>query len=299
MKLSVRSKFSIGIVFLLIILALSIFSAYYMNKLSKESGTILKENYLSLVYARDMSGGLMNINQEITTGFLTNRNVDSLLIKKELSIIDKSLQLEKNNFTEPGEDKLVSGIDTGLKQYRNSVAVYLNSKQPNTNVLDLQKKYGELYQQLGLLSQMNGKAIEVKTDNNKISSQDALTQMTIIAILCFIIALFYSYSFSSYSNERFFQLYNGIKEIKKSNYKNRLYIDGTDEIYELSLLFNEMAEKLNENNQNVNSPLISDMQNATALKDINELKSMLLRIKNIEDQAADLLSKLEDKKSNA
>jgi len=299
MKLSIRSKFSIGIVFLLIILALSIFSAYYMNKLSKESGTILKENYLSLVYARDMSGGLTDINQEITSCFLTNKNIDSLLIKKDLNIIDKSLQLEKNNFTEPGEDKLVSDIETMLKVYCDSVAKFLKSPQSASSVLDLQKKYGALYQQLGLLSQLNGKAIEVKTDNNKISSQDALTQMTIIAILCFIIALFYSYSFSSYSNERFFQLYNGIKEIKKSNYRNQLYIDGTDEIYELSLLFNEMVGKLNENSQNVSSPLISDFQNATALKDINELKSMLLKIKNIEDQAEALLSKLENKNPGA
>ena len=298
MILSVRSKFSIGIVFLLIILALSIFSAYYMNKLSKESGTILKENYLSLVYARDMSGGLTNINQEITTSYLTSRNIDGQLIKKELDIIDKSLQLEKNNFTEPGEDKLVSGIETMLKQYSDSVVRFLKSPQPASNVLDLQKKYGVLYQQLVLLSQMNGKAIEVKTDNNKISSQDALTQMTIIAILCFIIALFYSYSFSSYSNERFFQLYNGIKEIKKSNYRNRLYVDGTDEIYELSLLFNEMAEKLKENSQNVPLPIIGNLENATLLNDINELKNMLLRIKNIEDQAAELLSNLENKKAN-
>ena len=86
--------------------------------------------------------------------------------------------------------------------------------------------------------------------------------------------------------------------IKKSNYKNRLYIDGTDEIYELSLLFNEMAEKLNESNQNVSSPLIRDLQDETAMKDINELKSMIIRIKNIEDQAGELISKLENKKSN-
>ncbi|HEY3388793.1 MAG TPA: hypothetical protein VGK38_04420, partial [Prolixibacteraceae bacterium] len=102
MKLSVRSKFSVGMIFLLIILVLSIFSAYYMNKLSKETGTILKENYLSVVYAREMAGGLTNINQEITNSFLSHRNSDSTLIEKELTIIDKSLKSESNNITEPG-----------------------------------------------------------------------------------------------------------------------------------------------------------------------------------------------------
>jgi len=297
MKLSIRSKFFVGMVFLLIILALSIFSAYYMNKLSKETGTILKENYLSLVYARDMSGGLTNINQEITNCFLTNKNIDSILIKKELNIIDKSLQLEKNNFTEPGEDKLVYSFETGFKEYRDLVVTLLVSPQPASKVVDLQKRYGALYQQLVLLSDMNGKAIEVKTDENKISSQDALTQMTILASLCFIIALFYSYSFSSYSNERFSQLYNGVKEIVSSNYGKRLYIDGTDEIYEISLVINKMAEQLNENEKKMSVPLLADSERAYALNDVEELKSMLIRIKNIEEQAEVLISKLENNKT--
>ena len=297
MKLSIRSKFFVGMVFLLIILALSIFSAYYMNKLSKETGTILKENYLSLVYARDMSGGLTNINQEITNCFLTNKNIDSILIKKELNIIDKSLQLEKNNFTEPGEDKLVYSFETGFKEYRDLVVTLLVSPQPASKVVDLQKRYGALYQQLVLLSDMNGKAIEVKTDENKISSQDALTQMTILASLCFIIALFYSYSFSSYSNERFSQLYNGVKEIVSSNYGKRLYIDGTDEIYEISLVINKMAEQLNENEKKMSVPLLADSERAYALNDVEELKSMLIRIKNIEEQAEVIINKLENKKT--
>ena len=297
MKFSIRSKFSAGMVFLLIILALSIFSAYYMNKLSKETGNILKENYLSVVYAREMSGGLTNINLEITNSYLAKTNSDNSFIKKELSIIDKSFQSEKNNITEPGEDKLVSGIETGLKEYRDLVLKYIESPQSVTNILDIQKIFGNLNQQLSLLSQMNGKAIEVKTDNNKISSQDALTQMTIIAILCFIIALFYSYSFSSYSNERFFQLYNGIQDIVHSNYGKRLYIEGADEIYEISLVFNEMADKINENQQKMSVSLLTDTEKDYNIKDVEELKYMLVRIKSIEEQASVLISRLENNKT--
>jgi two-component system, NtrC family, sensor histidine kinase KinB len=295
MKLSIRSKFSVGMVFLLIILVLSIFSAYYMNKLSRETGTILKENYLSVVYAREMAGGLTNINREIANSYLKKKNADSLLIKKELNLVDNSLQSEKKNITEPGEDKLVYSIETGFYEYRDSIFVLLRSPQSVAEVLYLQNKFADLYQKLTLLSQMNGKAIEVKTDVNKISSQDALTQMIIIATLCFIIALFYLYSFSSYSNERFFQLYDGVKEIVRSNYRKRLYIEGTDEIYEISTVFNDMAEKLNENTQKMSGPVLTDSGTTYSFSDIQELKSMLVRIKNIEDQAAELLSRLDNK----
>jgi len=295
MKLSIRSKFSVGMVFLLIILALSIFSAYYMNNLSKETSAILKENYRSVAYAREMAGAITNINQEIANSFLTTRNSDNVLIEKELSMIDNSLQSEKNNITEPGEDKLVAGIETGLKEYRDSVVKYSGSPQPVSNVLFLHEKFGALYQQLMLLSQMNGKAIEVKTDENKISSQDALTQMTILASLCFIIALFYSYSFSSYSNERFSQLYKGVKEIVSSNYGKRLSIDGTDEIYEMSLVINKMAEQIDENDKKMSVPLLADSERAYTLNDIQELKNMLIRIKDTEEKAEALISKLENR----
>ncbi|MCX6238479.1 MAG: hypothetical protein NTY07_13130 [Bacteroidia bacterium] len=296
MKFSIRSKFSAGMVFLLIILMLSIFSAYYMNKLSKETGAILKENYLSVVYAREMSEGLTNINQEITNCFLTNKNSDSLFIKKEINLVQKSLQSEKNNITEPGEDKLVSGIETGYTEYRDSIVGYMRSPQSVAKILYLQNEFGNLYQQLILLSQMNGKAIEVKTDDTKISSQDALTQMTILATLCFIIALFYSYSFSSYSNERFSQLYNGIKEIGSSNYGHRIYFDGTDKFYEISLVINKMAEKLNENEKKMSVTLPADLGKDYTFNDIQELKNLLVRIKNIEEQAVELISRLDNKK---
>jgi two-component system, NtrC family, sensor histidine kinase KinB len=295
MKFSIRSKFSTGMVFLIIILALSIYAAYYMNKVSKETGTILKENYLSVVYARDMAEGLTKMNQEITRSFIMNSNPNSQLLKNELKVVGNSFQAEKNNITEPGEDKLVSGIETDIKAYGDSVIKLMESPHTMTRILFLQKKYDSLYQQLMHLSQMNGKAIEVKTDNTKISSQDAMTQMSIIATLCFIIALFYSYSFSSYSSERFTQLYNEIKKLEEGDYANRLDFDGTDKFYEISLVINDMAGKLNETEKKmtVNKPIESDK--ILIISEIQELKSVLTRIKNIEKEAEALIGKLEDK----
>lgn len=297
MKFSIRTKFGVGMVFIfVIILVLLVFSGFYLNKLSNKTSAILEENYLSVVYAREMSEGLMNINQEITTSLLTNRNPDNTFIRKELVLVDHSLQLEKSNITESGEDKLVAGVETGIKEYRDSILKLVESNKQVDPVLQLQKKFGNLHQQLLVLSQMNGKAIEVKTNDAKVSSKNALAGMTILGSFCFLIALSFIYSFASYFNERFFQLYNGIKEIVLSNYGQRLYFDGTDEFYEISLLFNEMAGKLDENRQKMSVPLLSDSENDEDDDDIEELKSVLIRIKSIETRAIEVISKLENKK---
>ena len=65
--------------------------------------------------------------------------------------------------------------------------------------------------------------------------------------------------FHHISMNDFFRLYNGIKEIVSSNYSQRLNFDGNDELYEISLVFNEMAEKLNENKQKMSVTLHEDL----------------------------------------
>ena len=42
--------------------------------------------------------------------------------------------MEKNNLTEPGEDKLVSEIETDYNEYRDSVLKYI--KSPKSDVCD-------------------------------------------------------------------------------------------------------------------------------------------------------------------
>jgi two-component system, NtrC family, sensor histidine kinase KinB len=297
MKLSIRTKFVLGMIFIfVIILVLLGFSAFYLNKLSNKTGAILKENYLSVVYAREMTDGVSKINQEITTAFLEKRDADKSLISQELVKVSQSLQSEKENITEPGEDKLVSGIEADFADYRDAAVKSGETILTPGQILYFQKRMGLLSQQLVLLSQMNGKAIEAKTDDAKLSAKSALTQMTILGTLCFLVALSFIYSFASYFNERFFQLYNGIKEIVASNYGQRLYFDGIDEFYELSLLFNQMAEKLSgEQNQKDTLNNFSELPEDEQNDDLDQLKDTLARIKSIQIQAEEIISRLEKK----
>jgi hypothetical protein len=279
----------------MIILVLAVFSGYYLNKLSDKTSAILKENYLSVVYAREMSDGITNINQEITAAFLTQRNSDSLKIASEIALINKSLLAEKSNLTEPGEDKLVIGIDKDYSEYKDSVRKILKSPFSVQEMLGLQNISTALDQKLLLLSQMNGNAIEVKTDDAKAYSKSALTKMTVLASLCFLIGMSFTFSFASYFSQRFYQLYNGIKEIVSSNFDQHLYFYEKDEFYEISLVFNEMADKLKENKQKLSVTLLDDKLRTISSDDLDELKTMLFRIKVTEEQTAALITKIQQK----
>ena len=296
MKHSIRTRFTMGMIFLfLIILILAVFSGYYVNKLSEKTSAILKENYLSVVYSREMSDGIMRINQEMTTSFLMNRTSDSGKITIELGLINKSLLAEKNNLTEPGEDKLVQDIETEYNEYRVTVIRMLKSSLSAEGMLSLQIKSGVLYEKLLLLSQMNGNAIQSKTDDAKSYSNRALTQMTILASFCFLIGMSFTFSFASYFSQRFFQLYNGIKEIVSSNFDQHLYFNGKDEFFEISVVFNEMANKLKQNKQKMSVTLQEDKLNDISSENLEELKRVLSKIKSMEEEAAIMISKFEKK----
>jgi methyl-accepting chemotaxis protein len=142
---------------------------------------------------------------------------------------------------------------------------------------------------------MNGKALEVKTDDAKASSKSALTKMTVLATMCFLIGMSFAFSFASYFNRRFFQLFNGIKEIGSGNFDQRLLIDGNDEFSMISQVVNEMADKLKENKQKMSVTLQKESWKGINPNDVEELKKMLFRIKTMEEQAASLIAKLEKK----
>jgi methyl-accepting chemotaxis protein len=90
-------------------------------------------------------------------------------------------------------------------------------------------------------------------------------------------------------------LYNGIKDLVSGNYNQRLNIDGNDEISEISMAFNEMAERLKRSEQKMSVPLQDNTEKALNLKELEELKTLLLRIKSMEDEARALISKIENK----
>jgi len=297
MKRSIRKKFIYGIFFFLfIIVALLSLSAYNLTKLTNKTEAMFSENQLSVIYARDMAKGLSDINQKIVNCFLANSLPDHTNIDKILNSVNKSIQLEKTNITEPGEDKLALTIESEFNKYRDLVIVFMKTPKSGESVVNLQKEYANFNQKILLLSQMNEKAIEFKTKDARVTGENAKLQMEIFGTLCFLITFSFTFSFTSYFNERFTQLYNGIKEIVSSNYDHRLYFERKDEFYEISLVFNEMAEKLVKNKQNIIPKLNEVSEYDTRFNQVQELKLMLERMKMLEEQAAGLISNLEIKK---
>lgn len=296
MKVSIRTRFTIGMLFFFIIIAvISIMSAYYMKRLSDKSDSLLKENHLSVIFARDMAEELTILNQEISRSFLTDTYPDSALIVKASGAFNKTLQLEKNNITEAGEDELVSRIESGFNEYLHNIKGLGKILVSKEETGALQTQFHNLYQQTMLLSQMNDQAIARKADDVKKTSEKGFLLVTTWASVCFLIALSFTFNFAAYYNERFKVLYDGIKAIGSGHYNHRMSFVGKDEFYEISEVFNDMAQKLNEIKQNVRGHFNEEKVMESTMTQVEELKRVLEQMHGMEKRALDLMSKLENK----
>lgn len=297
MKTSIRSrKFTIGMVlFLVIILLLSVSSAFYLNKLSGKTSAILKENHYSVVYARNMSERLIYINQDLIKSLLKGSNTDTSTINLAFNQFENSLKLEKNNITEIGEDKLALSIDNYYIKYNSEVIAYIKMPKQADKVAELQLSFEYLNQQLMQLSQMNENAIEEKTNDAKLSAKKATLQMTFIGTICFLIAYGYTFIFASYFNERFYTLYNGVKEVKSSNYKHRFIINGDDELSEMAILVNEMADKINKTDPDLIETIGKQPKKVIEFEEIEKLKGAIAKMRALEEEANNIISRIENK----
>lgn len=298
MKVSIRTKFTLGMIFFFVIIAgITILSAYHLSKLSHKTDAILKENHFSVIFARDMAEQLTVMNQEINRSYANGGEIDTAVINSASTTFKKSLLQEINNITEPGEDKLAAGIESAYNGYI-SYIVACEKKPVSSEIVNVAaNKFHALYQQMMLLSQMNEQAIILKANDTKTSAQNGLASVSLLGTICFIITLSFTFNFASYFNGRFTKLYNGIKEIGAKNYSQRLYFEGEDEFYDISLVFNEMAQNLNENVGTTHVNYQQEFEREVSLNQIHEIKRMLDQMHGIEEQAAELIAKLENKES--
>jgi two-component system, NtrC family, sensor histidine kinase KinB len=245
---SVKNKIRLGTIFLFLLVILSAgFSIYYLAKLKQQSNNILKDNYESLQYSHAMQKALDSIKHH-RTGY-----VDSF---------EKKLHLQEFNITEAGEQEATRT----LKIYFEAL------KAGDSTALT----YDRISYQLQRILLLNMEAINLKNKKAESSAEDALTYLSLIASIIFIVGLSFAYNFPSIITTPIIKLTKAIREIAQKNYSHRIHIDSKDEFGELANAFNEMAARLEYfENSNLNR-LMFEKSRAEAV--INSLKDASIGI---------------------
>jgi two-component system, NtrC family, sensor histidine kinase KinB len=235
--MNIKTKLRLGFGFLfLVVISFGGISLYHINQISQRSKVILKDNYKSLIYVNDMRTALDNENGNIN---LNN-----------VSIFDKALKLEENNITETGEKNVVIAL---RKAFVNITAKNISTPEEKIALAQIR-----LY--LRNIDELNMNAIVRKNDDAQKATEKASIYLGVTAFVSFLILFTFIVNFPSFIANPLKELLDGIKEISRKNYKQKLEFKGNDEFSELALAFNKMALELrNWDNTNV-AHLISEKQ---------------------------------------
>ncbi len=267
MALKLKSKIALGGIFLFALLLLvGIMSFYYFNRITTESKDIIKDNYETLNYSRDMLRAI----DELALG-------DSMAA---LTLFENNLQLQESNITEPGEKEMTNSLRKNFETLRKGFS--------SDSLKKVLRK--DIYQ----IMNVNLQAIDKKNKEATISADSAKGIITLILTACILLGITFLFNFPSLVATPIAKLTEGIKAIAAKNYGERIHLNRKDEFGELVNAFNSMAEKLDEYEHSNLSKILFEKQRAETV--INSLRDASIgidikgRILFANQQALQLLS---------
>ena len=216
MKIKTKLNLGVGLLFILIII-LSLVSSYYIFSIKKDTQNILKANYNTLEYSRNMLTSLDEIN--------TNE-------EKAIIVFETNLKKQIDNITEVGEEKVTNNLQNGFNLLEK------NRKDESIKV--------QIRQDIFEIMKLNMNAIKQKSDVAKRTAEEANLWIAVVGTLCFLIAFNLLINLPNNIANPITELTASIKEIANRNYKERVNFMSHNEFGDLAKSFNTMAQKLEE-----------------------------------------------------
>ncbi|MCC8424373.1 ATP-binding protein [Mucilaginibacter sp. UR6-11] len=246
--MKVKNKLRLGFGFLfVIVLFFGLISLFYINEISNSAKVILKDNYESLNFTRDMRTILDNEDLPLRPEAAKQFNIQ--LVKEE------------NNITEAGELTQVKGLRNAFNQLQNKAAAVPQLKLAERDA----RKY------LRAIDMVNMRAIVIKNDKAHESVKNASIFLGLAGTFTFLVLFSFSINFPGIISDPLNSLLDGIREIARKNYSQRIHFDKHDEFAEVANAFNDMAARLDDwENSNLSKIMSEKLRIETIIEQMHD-----------------------------
>jgi NtrC-family two-component system sensor histidine kinase KinB len=221
--MKIKNKLRLGFGFLfVVVMFFGAVSIFYIHEISDSAKVILKNNYESLSFAREMRTVLdenkLPLNDTAKAQFA------------------KQLQAQEANITEKGEPEATNALKQAFDtlQLANSTVVQQDQAQYNARA------------QLRKIEKLNMQSIVRKNDRAQESVKKATLFLGLVGSFSFLVLFSFSVNFPGFIADPLKALLEGIREISQKNYNQHLEFNKNDEFADVAVAFNDMANRLNE-----------------------------------------------------
>jgi PAS domain S-box-containing protein len=239
--MKIKTKIRLGLLFLLaLILSLAFTGSFYVNKLADVSSAILKDNYESIQYTKNMIQALDEGN-------------DELAMKK----FETNLIAQEHNITEVGERDATDETRQLFESYKAGKRDLINASLIRQKILHVQD--------------LNMQAIVRKNQASTEATRRIFEYITILGTLCFLMSFTFVINFPGMIANPIVELTRGIKEIANRNYSSRLNFSSKDEFGEVAEAFNSMAVRLDHyENSNLSKLMMEKKRIETIIRNFKD-----------------------------
>lgn len=251
-----------------IIVALSAFSIYFIERLNNASEKILKDNYLSIESVNKMIDNLDIIDNSQAI-LLSKKQIEKETSRKEYTqarkIFSEYLMICEGNITEEGERELLKK----LREYYDDYISEIESTEPEISdvkyINELIPEYRKVKTLCYDLLRLNEKGMLKKNENAKIISRETEIYMMIAAGISLLFVIIILIKAPSTIIQPILELTQKVEAISEKKYSERIEVKSDNEVGILARSFNIMAEKLSEYEKSNLDKLIIEKKRAEAI----------------------------------
>jgi hypothetical protein len=223
--MSLKKKLTLGLWFLfLIIFVLVIFYSYYVGKLSHDAENILKDNYKSLVYSKNMTSALEDMRTAVSSIVFNpadhkqSSDYYPKLFKAGRAEFENSLRAENNNITEIHESEYVAALNQEYALYADLCSRIINGVGGRAAYFDeYQPAFEKLSRSVNSINDINMQAVERKSGIARADSARVIHLMAVVGVFCLILAFFYFWYFPFYISNSIAHLSARMKALLKKS----------------------------------------------------------------------------------
>jgi len=251
-----------------IIIALSSFSIFFIERLNSASEKILKDNYLSIESANKLIDNL-DIIENSQAILLSKKQIEKDISSREYILAKKAFSEYlikcEGNITETGESEKLKDIrkqfDIYISKIENADTAFSDIKYFNELIPEYKKVKKLCYD----LLELNEKAILNKSENsNKISKETELLMLIVAGMSILFVALIIIKAPSTII-QPILELTKKVEGISNKKYSERIEVKSDNEVGALAVSFNKMAEKLSEYEKSNIEKIIVEKKRAEAI----------------------------------
>ena len=223
--MKLKTKLSLGLGFLFVIIfTLGGFCSYYVSKLGQESDNILKNNYKSIVYSRNMLSGLGDMRTSISSVIYSKSNTSRMsdyylkLFESGKNVFETNLKEANNNITEINEKEYVAGLNHEYEMFL-KLCLQMQSASGESSLYfsDFLPAYETLKQSINNIYDVNMQAVVRKSELAKHDSARFHRYMAMIGAICLVLALGYFWYFPTYVSLSLSYLSDRMKNLLKNS----------------------------------------------------------------------------------